>query len=62
MMRSTTTRTSRILGDGLSVSTLNRLEFFAILPFVVGQQKLPVLFDKRDDGWKDISLELLIFG
>jgi hypothetical protein len=31
--------------------TLYRFELLTIFPFIIGQQKLPVLFDERKNGW-----------
>ncbi len=62
MMRGTAKRTSGIFRDRLAVASLNRFDLLLILPFIVGQQKLPILFYKGNDGGKDIGLKFLIFG
>ena len=35
VMRSATNRTDRIFRDGFTISSLNRFDFFLVLPFVV---------------------------
>jgi hypothetical protein len=55
-------RTNLVFGDGTTIAPFNRFKLFAILVFVVGDEKLPVLFLERDDGWKLIDLELLVLG
>ena len=61
-MGSTTQRADGILGNGFAVATLNRLNRFAILPLIVFQKELPVLFDKRFDDREPVDLEFLISG
>ena len=62
VVRRTADRTNLVFGNGTTIAPLNRFKFFAILVFVVGDEKLPVLFLERDDGRKFIDLELLIPG
>ena len=62
VVRRTADRTNLVFGNGTTIAPFNRFKFFAILVFVVGDEKLPVLFLERDDGRKFIDLELLIPG
>ena len=60
VMRCTAQRTDNIFRDRAAVSALNRLNGFAILPEVVFQEKLPVLFDKGSDVREFVNFEFLI--
>ena len=60
VMGCTAQRTDNIFRDRAAVSALNRLNGFAILPEVVFQEKLPVLFDKGSDVREFVNFEFLI--
>ena len=51
MMRSATNRTGNIFRDGLTVTTLDRLELFAEFLLIVGDENLPVLLNERNNCW-----------
>ncbi len=61
-MGSVTKRTGDVLGDGLAVTALNRFELLAVLPFVIGDEELPILLNEGNNDRQDIRLELLILG
>ena len=54
-------RKEGILRDGFPVTALDRSEGFAILPAVVFQEELPVLFDEGFDNREAVSGKLLVF-
>ena len=60
MVWSTTERTDGILWNGFRVATLNRFKGFAILPLIVFQKELPVLFDKGFYNRELVNLKLLV--
>ena len=60
MVRSTTQRADGILGNGFAVTTLNRLNWFAVFPVIVFQKELLVLFDKRFYNRELVNLKLLV--
>ena len=62
VMGCTAQRTDNIFRDRAAVSALNRLNRFAILPEVVFQEELPVLFDKGSDAREFVNFEFVIFG
>ena len=62
MVWSTTQRADGILRNRFTVTTLNRVDRFAILPLIVFEKELPVLFDKGLDDRKFINLEFLVLG
>ena len=62
MVGSTTQRTDSILRNGFAVATLNRLNGLAILPQIVLQKELPVLFDKGFNDRELVDFEFLILG
>lgn len=62
LVRSTADRTGLALRDRSAAPAADRLEFFAVLMFVVGQKKSPVLLVEMDDGRELIDPELLILG
>ena len=61
MVRSSTEGTDGILRDSFSVSALNRFYCFSVLPFIVFEKELPVLFDKRFHDRKLIDFKSLVF-
>ena len=60
MMWSSTERTDGIFGDGFPISTLHRFYGFTILPLVVFEKELPVLFDEWFYDWELVYFELLV--
>ena len=62
MVWSTTERTDGIFRNGFTIATLNRLEEFSVLPLIVLQKELPVLFDKGFNDRELIDFEFLILG
>lgn len=61
MMRCTTQRADGIFQKEFIIATLNRFDRFAILPLIVFEKELPVLFDKGFNDRKLINLKFLIF-
>ena len=61
VVRSAAERTDGILRDGFPVTALDRPDGFAILPGVVFQEELPVVFDKGLDDREAVSGRLLVF-
>ena len=62
MVGSTAERTDGFLGNGFPVFALDRFCFFSVLPLVVFQKELPVLFDEWFYDRKLVNFELLVFG
>ena len=60
MMRSTTERTDGVLRNGFTIFTLDRLWLFSILPFIVFEKELPILFDERFYDRKLVNFKLLV--
>lgn len=61
VVRGTAKRTDSILGDGFPIAPLNRFDGLTILPEIVLQKELPVLFDEWLDDREAICGKLLIF-
>jgi len=62
VMRSATKRAYGVSGNGFTIAALNWFNGFAILPLIVFEKELPVLFDKGFDDRKFINLEFLVPG
>ena len=60
MMRSSAKRANSIFWDGLTITTLNRFNRLSILPLIVFEKELPILFDEGFDDRKLVNLEFLI--
>ena len=60
MMRSSAKRAYSIFWDGLTITTLNRFDRLSILPLIVFEKELPILFDEGFDDRKLVNLEFLI--
>lgn len=60
MVWGTTERTDNVLGNGFTIPALNRFYGFTVLPVVVLEEKLPILFDKGLDQRELVNLEFLI--
>ena len=60
LMRGTAYRTDYGLRDSFSVPATDGLEQLFVLPFIVLEQELPVLFFKWDDDGRNIDSELLV--
>ena len=58
---SATEGTDDILGNGFPVAPLNGSDGFAILPEIVFQEKLPVLFEEGLDDRESVSGEFVVF-
>ena len=61
VVRSATEGTDNILRDGFSVTPLDRSDGFAILPEIILEEELPVLFDEWKNDWQAVSGKLLVF-
>ena len=61
VVRSATEGTDNILRDGFPVTPLYRFDGFAILPKIVLEEELPVLFDERLNDGEAIRSKLLVF-
>lgn len=61
VVRGTAERADGIHRDGFSVTPLDRPGGFAILPEIVLQEELPVLFDEWLDDGEAVSGKLLVF-
>ena len=62
VMRSATDRADRVFGNGSTMASLNRLNRFFVLPKIVFQKELPVLFGKLFNDRKSVNLVFLILG
>ena len=51
VVRGATEGTDNLLRDGFPVTPLDRSDGFAILPEIVLEKELPVLFDERLNDW-----------
>ena len=60
MMRGATERTDDIFRDRPAIASLDGFNGFAILPEVVFEEELPVLFDEGFDDREFVDLEFLI--
>ena len=60
MVRGTAKWTDGIFGNGFTIAPLNRFERFGILPLIVLEKKLPVLFDKGFDDREFIHFKFLV--
>ena len=60
MVGSTAKRTDGIFGNGFAIATLNGFEGLTILPLIVFEKKLIVLFDKGFDDRKLIHFKFLV--
>ena len=60
MVRSTAERTDGVLRNGFTIFTLDRLWLFSILPFIVFEKELPILFDERFYDRKLVNFKLLV--
>ena len=61
VVRSATEGTDNILRDGFPVTPLDRSDGLAILPEIVLEEELPVLFDERLEERETVSGKLLVF-
>ena len=60
MMRSPTKRTYDVFGNGSPITALNRFNRLSVLPLIIFEKELPILFDEGFDDRKLINLEFLI--
>lgn len=60
LMRSPAKWTHSIFRNGFTISALNWFNWFAILPLIVLEKELPILFDKGFDDWKLVNFTFLI--
>jgi hypothetical protein len=62
VMSRPTKRTNNCIRNRFSIAPLNWLQIFLVLPFVVSEQKLPVLFEEWFNDRQLIRFEFLISG
>lgn len=60
MMRGATDRTDSVNRNGLTIATIDRLQWLSVFKQIILQQLTPVFFLKRADDWQNIRLEFLI--
>ena len=61
MMGGTAKWAYSFFGNRFTVTALNFLYRFTVLPLIVFKKELPILFDKSFDNRKLVNLEILIF-
>lgn len=60
MVRRSTQRADGIFGNGFTIATLNGFDRLAVLPLIVFEKELPVLFDTGFDDREIINFKFLI--